>query len=190
MSKKSLALQIAVLVAAVAVALLSFDFYIEALVFQLFNQTWTVPAEGMVIYQSDKARLLVPEPLYPGSLIVGSSLTETENGRGEWATVVSLATPDSPEKVKQYYLEKWRRYGVKETRCFVAEKIGIPGISLIVNPTTDRGTNAWVDIVRVAPIRHHSIFLFDSNEIYNLQPPQPGNQETQIIFFIPAVPTK
>jgi hypothetical protein len=101
------------------------------------------------------------------------------------ALLVVLATPDDTERVKQYYLQQWRRYGVEERRSPLAAEIGAPGYLLLTQSL--EGSWASIDILRVARETGRP-----RDRLWSTMPktPQGNNAETQIIFQVPIVAVK
>ncbi len=61
----------------------------------------------------DGMSLVVPAPLYPLSRVVSFRVVPVSKD-GEGVLHLLLVTSDAPRKVADWYLDKWRAYGVSE----------------------------------------------------------------------------
>lgn len=142
-----------------------------------------VPAQGQTVYRLDaRHTLLIPLSLYPKARILDFRPIPTGNA-DEIELLLVLATRDDAERVKQYYLQHWRSYGVEERRSQIAAGTGVPGWLLATKSRA--GSWASLDILRVAPDADRS-----PGDFWSSRPPQGDNAETQMVFQIPIVAVK
>ena len=123
--------------------------------------------------------LLIPTPLYPSARVITFTGVPTGND-DEQALYLVLGTPDDPEAVMDYYLDKWGKYGLHRYDTPTSAK-GSDGGNFITGKM--RGRIASVEILRAA------VGSQDCSRALRepFRPPRPGDEETKIVLCVPWV---
>jgi len=128
--------------------------------------------QGSIIRSLGKAGdLEIPIPLCPGSRIDGYTLEPTGFGN-QMGIYVRLSTSDRPQKVVDYYLRVWERYGIHSLP--LSHNDPAMNESWFV---TRRPRVLTLGVAETAAGRPKS--LRDS-----LPPPTPTSRETKVMFFV------